>query len=361
MRKTRLFLIALLIVVLAVTFVACDNQKDKNKTDNKNNMGQTEQPEQPGQATKQYIREGNTILFGTYPQSKVTDGAVTTELDKLAGALPMENEHGEWTSYRYYQAGAATDYMWYIDVDFSGERYRGVYFDKFRPYYFGGGENYASSNQQINGYVRNTAYWFKYEPIKWRILEEKNGRAFLFADVAIDAQAFQDTYRVVTEGNNEVLYNNNKGAPYKTYTNNYQYSSIRIWLNQTFYATAFNDMQKELIEKITVDNSLISTGDKANDFICEDTQDKVFLLSYYEASQIISTNSERQRKSTDYAKSQGVKVNENDYTSWRLRTPFNSNTDTCIIKYRNDETLTKIAEEARFMLNGIVPALWIRL
>lgn len=49
-------------------------------------------------------------------------------------------------------------------------------------------------------------------------------------------------------------------------------SPVRTWLNNDFYKNAFSKKEKELINKVTVDNSSMSNGGK-------DTEDYVFLLS----------------------------------------------------------------------------------
>ena len=63
------------------------------------------------------------------------------------------------------------------------------------------------------------------------------------------------------------------------YRNNYQYSDIRTWLNNDFLEQAFY-YDPSLIQTVNVDNSAKSTGDSINPYACEDTQDKVYLLSY---------------------------------------------------------------------------------
>ena len=76
---------------------------------------------------------------------------------------------------------------------------------------------------------------------------------------------------------------------YQVYANNYEYSEIRAFLNDTFYNKAFGDEEKSYIVTTTVDNSFESifgsyaeesgyTEDTFN-YECRDTQDNVFLLS----------------------------------------------------------------------------------
>ena len=72
---------------------------------------------------------GDIIEFGSYPQSEVKDQALLFKLSELAPA--WEN----WTSYDYYwriegvnggNLAMAQDWMKYTDVEYDGNKYRGV-------------------------------------------------------------------------------------------------------------------------------------------------------------------------------------------------------------------------------------------
>ena len=79
-------------------------------------------------------RVGEKITFGSYPQTKVTEASLTATLNTKAGTLPTSDNSQAWTSYGYYQNGSnSEDYMWYIDVEDGGEKYRGGYFTQYRP------------------------------------------------------------------------------------------------------------------------------------------------------------------------------------------------------------------------------------
>lgn len=301
-----------------------------------------------------YRRDGNVIYFGSYPQTKVTDSTITTALVNRMGAKPTPSDSGSWISYKYYINGSNTaDFMWYKDLEYNGEKYRGVYFTQYRPYFTTTSSSTGNSYQDDNGFYTSTVYWFKYEPIKWRILEEKEGKAFLLCDIAIDSQEYYPSASTSS-------FNHNGG---NGYANNYALSNIRKWLNETFYNTAFNDLQKELVQVTKVDNSAASTGYSSNQYACADTNDKVFLLSYKEATTYMTSSTARQMKSTDYAKSQGCwQSTDSSYKGncwWWLRSPnyyssyharsviYDGGIDNGYSVYRTD--------------SGVVPALWIRL
>ena len=237
-----------------------------------------------------YTRSGSTIYFGEYPQTEVTDGTITTALNGMRGTLPTSSNSYDWTSYGYYISGNVTNFMWYIDLEYSGEKYRGVYFTSYRPYEptLSGSTSY--SYQDDNGYCTGMAYWFKYEPIKWRILTESDGKAMILSELILDSQQYDYESGKETYGNN-----------------NYAESTIRAWLNDTFYNTAFGALQQAIIETTEVDNSVYSTGSSSNPYACQNTFDKVFLLSYREAnnSSYGMTSTTRQKQGSDYCKAQG--------------------------------------------------------
>ncbi len=263
----------------------------------------------------QYCRHDSDIYFGTYPQGNVTDETLTAALSSSAGTLPTSEDSQSWTSYGYYVSGSVSNFMWYVDLTYNGEKYRGVYFTSYRPYSTTNMSSADNSSQDDNGYSTFTVYWFRYEPIKWKILSESDGKAMIVADMVIDSQQYCHYTKT-----SQFTHNGGTGYP-----NNYALSDIRKWLNDTFYNTAFNDLQKELIQVTNVDNSISSTGDSSNDYVCENTNDNVFLLSYKETNAYM-TDSDRQKKNTDYAKCQGAFTSTDDRYSgngyWWLRSPI---------------------------------------
>lgn len=309
------------------------------------------------QTTENYVRldasdapadMGEYILFGSYPQTRVTDSAITTALNDMRGTLPTSSNSYDWTSYGYYISGDVTNFMWYIDLEYSGGKYRGVYFTSYRPSYPTDSSSTLNSYQDDNGYYTGTVYWFKWEPIKWRILTESDGKAMILSELMLDSQQYH------YDG---------------SYSNNYANSTIRRWLNDTFYNTAFGTLQQAIIETTEVDNSAYSTGYSSNPHACENTFDKVFLLSYREVvnssygfSTSSSSSSTRQKQGSDYCKAQGSLTSTtsgyvgNGY--WWLRSPYKySITNAWYV--HNDGSLRDL-----YVSNtdsGVVPALVINL
>ena len=257
--------------------------------------------------------DGNYILFGSYPQSLIEDNDVISALNDLAGELPTYSECFAWTAYDYYSAGEVVDYTWFIDIEYEDERYRGVYFISYRAVNALYDIN-QNGHQRRNGYYINTVYWFKYEPITWRVLSNEDGELFLLCEMAIDGREFFVKSNEPRNIDGETIYNNN-----------YQYSMIREWLNDTFYNIAFSALEQELISLTLVDNS-IRSGNPDNNaeyfnngnniYACADTSDKVFLLSVQEftnadygfGEDVETFSIARQKNCTDYAACQGIYV-----------------------------------------------------
>lgn len=290
-----------------------------------------------------------TVLMGMYPQSKVTDATLLSTLNAASGTLPTSANSQAWTSYGYYISGSVSSYMWYIDITNASDEYRGVYFTSYRPYYTEITSSTSNSFQDDNGYTTSSVYWFKYEPITWRVLDVQSDKAFLMADLVLDSQ---DYYYSTS---NRTI----SGAT--VYPNNYKESHIRSWLNATFYNTAFTTEEKARVQTTTVDNSAASTGVDPNQYACANTSDKVFLLSYAEATSTtygLSTTS-RQLKPSAYAQSQGVYISASNGNSyWWLRSPIN------YYAYRvRGVSIDGIVYygNVNYAYYGVVPALWISL
>ncbi len=315
-----------------------------------------------------YVREGNKIYFGSYPQSDVTDAALIAALNSAAGALPTSDNAQRWTSYGYYISGNVQDYMWYIDIAQGGEKYRGVYFTSYRPNYTTTTSAAHNTYQDDNGYFTGTVYWFKYEPIAWTVLKEERGAALLLCDMIIDSQAYQNRQSFY---NGMTAFTDSNGAPDGTYANNYKYSTVRSWLNTDFLETAFEGLQRHVISVATVDNSLDSTGYESSKYVCENTQDKLFLLSAKESMTaeygFTATASDTvtcQKKATAYALAQGVNTYSlADYAGnghWWLRSPYDQYSYYArLVNYAGS---TNYAYTNVLQTNyGVVPALWLCL
>ena len=261
------------------------------------------------------LAKGSKIEFGSYPQSEVTDA------DEVA-KLEADSENYLWVSYKYYSGtGNSTDgkmepgdFMLYKDFYSDGEMFRAVTFSEYRPGTGGGLKGDVFSNQKDNDYHPNNVYYFKYEPLTWRVLDPDEG--YIMCDNIIDSQSYQNF--VIRK--DDKLYNS---KDFTNYVSDWETCSLRQWLNKTFYNTAFSREEKMLIGTTFLENN-----SPDGTWFGTDTGDKIFILSFDDvinsAYGFDSSKSEfdeaRKLKGTDYSKCQGVYISQG-YPHWWLRTP----------------------------------------
>lgn len=178
--------------------------------------------------------DGKTLTYGLYPQKNVDDSTLVLALNALS-----TTESNGWYLYEgdYYAKVSATPYASYCKFD--------------------------------NGttIVSGTTYWFKCEPITWNVLSNSDGEYYILSSVLLDAHCYYNSTSSRTIDGETV------------YANNYEYSDIRTWLNNDFYNSAFA-LGNSHIQTTTVDNSASTTDSSYNPYVCNNTQDKVFLPSY---------------------------------------------------------------------------------
>lgn len=269
-----------------------------------------------GKEEKYYVSDGDYIYFGEYPQSLKAD-------DILVGTTPDDRGYYLGSDGFYYAKVTATPYA-------SG-------------YYFSTGD----------GVVSGTTYYFKVEPIRWRILTEEDGKALLFCDSIIEYRRYDDS------------------------SNNWAESEIRQWLNETFYTVAFDDLQRELIVETMIDNSPASTGYETNQYACPATIDNVFLLSYAETVNPeygflgdLEPDEAKIIMTSDYSRSKGATIYTDTVKNYGagkyfLRSP------SCDISYcimlvgengcAGNHHWDAVSNNQAYGTQGICPALWITL
>ena len=284
------------------------------------NIGEEEDGNENGDASV-YVRcdkygnekaDGEYILFGEYPQTIKDDNVSVTDTKDSRG--------------------------YYLGSD-------GFYYAKIKAtpcasYYT------FTTGAEIDS---NVVYYFKVEPIRWRILGEKNGEAIILCDSIIDKHVFDDS------------------------SNNYAESDIRAWLNSLFYDTAFSSLQKELILTTEVDNSVKSAnpcGDEkyfnngVNKYACENTSDKIFLLSEEEVTNSsygfngYVADTARKMMTSDYSRAVGAMMNTDGIGWWWLRSPYYSGSHNARGCIDNGNVQIISVNGPR---EGVVPALTIKL
>lgn len=161
--------------------------------------------------------EFSYIYFGSYPQSEVTGEALTEEIvnaEYVSGEAVVDG-----VKYRRLKEDEAyySYEKWREDNE---EEYQIKDLEAWRQCYYDWNKN--------EGY-----HYFKYEPIKWRVIEKEDDKVLLLADNILDHRAYHT-------------------GPYAT-TLGWQDSQIRTWLNDYnntgvgFMEAAFTEEEKKLL------------------------------------------------------------------------------------------------------------------
>lgn len=184
------------------------------------------------------------VYFGKYPQSEITskDGSIYNTLKNATG----------WDDNN--------------DITIGGTKYRRLK-----------GEDATSATSDSSSYYNwndsyKTYHYFKYEPIKWRVLSRSGNDALLLSDVALDSQKYNindnDRVDVVWETSSMRSWLNGYGASAN--------QSKKDYSRKNFINSAFESTQRNAIEITSViNNDNIAYGTPGGN----NTSDKVFLLS----------------------------------------------------------------------------------
>ena len=180
--------------------------------------------------------DGLTLTYGLYPQKHVTDSDTIRSLNSI-----QEVGVNGWylLDGKYYAKKAA-----------SPNKYSFIH-------------TYSDGSSITEGSID----WFRCEPIEWNILTNKDNEALILSKLPLDVHRYGPRYKDKMDG---------------YYANNYLASEIRNWLNTQFYSSAFS-FDSSFVLTTEVDNSQASTTKGAgyeNPYLCDNTEDKVFLLSY---------------------------------------------------------------------------------
>ena len=227
------------------------------------------------------------VNYGSYPQTHIGNESLIIELNKLTET----NDRGYYEyNGKEYAKIITTPYQYSLVTDTS--------------YYL----MYKDGTKVLN----NVIEWFIVEPIKWRVISENSdGSVQIYSEYLLDATSYYDSSYSRTIDGVEV------------YRNNYKYSNVRAWLNgyngtsydvidytnKGFYNLAFKDNEKGTFITKEVDNSASTTEYSTNQHTCENTFDKLYLLSYKDLQNLnygFTDDLSRCAKVTDYAKAVGA-------------------------------------------------------
>ena len=261
------------------------------------------------------------IWFGNYPQTEVVCETKTWRIVELESS---DNQYAVVSSVQWKKiTGAVYDRKG--DTVVEGVKYRRLSkidtVDVESEY-----EDYCGWNGDYE-WGDDTVRYFRYEPIKWRVLNVNGNDALLVADKGLDDQKYNTTDADVTW----------EGCTVRSWLNGYD-SSVNTYgidySNKNFINTAFRSSERSAIkttEVINDDNTIYGTEG------CYNTSDKIFLLSdnevcnssralpYGFVKSRITADEARRCKSSTYAKAMGVmSCSQSQYLEncfWWLRSP----------------------------------------
>lgn len=186
------------------------------------------------------------------------------------------------------------------------------------------------------------------EEIEWVILAVEESKALLISRYGLDAQPYNENNVDIT----------------------WEKCTLRTWLNGTFLSKAFTAQEQTGIVLTNVDNSKSQGYSGWGTNGGNNTQDRIFLLSYAEANKYLGVtrgnrSSTKSRVApTSYAIKQGARIPGSDKTAdgraagwWWLRSPGN-------LQNRAAGVYTDGSLNYNYVVNvsGCVrPALWINL
>ena len=175
------------------------------------------------------------------------------------------------------------------------------------------------------------------EDIEWIILARTGDNALLLSKYGLDAKEYHEEWEDIT----------------------WEQSDIRSWLNSSFMDTAFTGEEQGAILKTEVDNSQAEGNSEYDTIGGNNTEDRVFLLSYKEAFEdYFSSDEERICMPTDYAVQNGAYTNDDTGAcSWWLRSPGLDQNFAAIVRRDGSPGSSSVYHDN----DCVRPALWINL
>lgn len=329
-------------------------QKEGNKTTSNTNVEEDNKDTTTNDTNIEIIIEDNYVEFGSYPQKEIVKEA--SDSGVYGKAFEQEGDYIIDASL-YNTLSNLSEDKWNAngDTTIDGNKYRRINADD---------TTYSTSND-ANHYEwsdSNTYHYFKYEPIKWKVLESNDEGIFLMSDIVLDAQMYNTNITNLT----------------------WETSTIRSWLNgydasnndygtdyssNNFIDIAFNDSEQSKILTTTIENQdNIKNGTEGGN----DTNDKIYLLSEEETYGDTATkygfindydthDAALETTSSTYAKAMGVYTDlESESLGncfWWLRSP-GAYTGLFVL-VRCNGSVYRGGQHANSKTRGVRPVLWI--
>lgn len=172
------------------------------------------------------------------------------------------------------------------------------------------------------------------ESIEWRVLAKQDKKVLIISEKALDAKAYNSEYKDIT----------------------WEECSLREWLNNEFFNTAFSSKEKKKI----ADTKVMADKHPYFDTIPgNDTNDKIFILSYDEAEKYFYSNDDRQCLQTDYAEINGIFIGDDGNCWWWLRTPAFKASEVAVVCC-DGSIGQSYGDRIIEPIGGIRPAMWLK-
>ena len=284
------------------------------------------------------------VWFGSYPQSEVV---CETDFERISelGSGAYDNEYVSVGSVQWRKITGAS-YDDNGDAVIDGIKYRRLNKNDVFCIVSGGSSNYDWSN--------DTVRYFKYEPVKWRVLNVNGSDALLLADKALTNQPYDWECKNVSWETCEM----------RNWLNGYCMDSVE----RNFVSRAFTSGEQNAINTTTITNdSYIKYGALGGKCI----RDKIFLLSEKEVSSYsygFANDSgvydeARRCKSSMFAKAMGLYSDARSlYTGncwWWLRSPGYYTYDVARVSYGGDVNYDGF--DVNYAYHAVRPALHLDL
>lgn len=179
------------------------------------------------------------------------------------------------------------------------------------------------------------------QDVAWIVLAKEGNRALLISAYGLEQQPYNQKREKVT----------------------WATCTLREWLNDSFYKTAFSSLEQNLIETTSIHTEVYDDWDAVPG---PDTEDKIFVLSSDEAEQYFESDDFRKCYPTSHAAKNGFK-SKNGCCLWWLRTPGPDNTYVTIVDITGEicYITVKGADISMQLLDGtpghenVRPAMWV--
>ena len=163
------------------------------------------------------------------------------------------------------------------------------------------------------------------EPIEWIVLDHQKGMLTMISRYALEVLPYHETAEGVS----------------------WSECSLRSWLNEDFYQSAFADSEQALVAVTQNENKAFAEGMRDEPI----TEDRVYLLDIAEAERYFASDVDRRSQATVHNAETGAEI-EDGYATWWLRSPGYDNRNAAYVYsdgtvHRNGIYITSAQDSVR--------------